>query len=146
MYNFSRSSLPTFSISPPPFLPLPLSLLPFHTYPSLLRLSLGLIVSGKDQRDHFYFIAMGHYKLEVHTYITIVCICSNVYWYTVYCTFGVHLRIASSTSGSWYAKHFHNLFHVQLKCTYVHAKRKIKYVNVRDPKIMKSHFLLKSKT
>ena len=26
----------------------------------------GEISQGKDQRDHFYFIAMGHYKLEVH--------------------------------------------------------------------------------
>ena len=25
----------------------------------------GEISQGKDQRDHFYFIAMGHYKLEV---------------------------------------------------------------------------------
>ena len=25
----------------------------------------GDISQGKDQRDHFYFIAMGHYKLEV---------------------------------------------------------------------------------
>lgn len=28
----------------------------------------GDISQGKDQRDHFYFIAMGHYKLEVCQY------------------------------------------------------------------------------
>jgi hypothetical protein len=32
-----------------------------------IRLMDGDISQGKDQRDHFYFIAMGHYKLEVHT-------------------------------------------------------------------------------
>ena len=41
----------------------------------------------------------------------------------------------------------HNLFHEQLKCTYVHAKRKIELQNfVTDPKIMKSHSLLTHKT
>ncbi|CAI8024244.1 Mitochondrial fission 1 protein [Geodia barretti] len=30
-----------------------------------IRLMESDISQGKDQRDHFYFIAMGHYKLEV---------------------------------------------------------------------------------
>ena len=30
-------------------------------------INIGIIVQGRDQRDYYYFMGLGHYKLEVST-------------------------------------------------------------------------------
>lgn len=48
---------------------------------------LELIKPGKDQRDYYYFMALGHYKLEVNCCLTrnhkIYPICSTVMYFLV---------------------------------------------------------------